>query len=101
MLTLLFDSQFRLLLKFFFSEHLIVILLLEFILRRLLLLCILLLQQAFFIHNLEVRVWLEIEHGGELAERVELVRLEGLKVETNALQVHNENIWCFCDQCAP
>ena len=98
-LTLLFFSL-LFLLELIFSEHFLIVLLLKFILLRLLLNLFLLFKEALFAHDLEVRVWLEVEHGRELAESVDLVCLKRLKVEANALQVHNENIWRLCNQCA-
>ena len=53
------------------------------------------LEPAFFTHDFVERVRLEVEHVGERAERVDFVVLERIKVEADALQVHDEDIRCL------
>jgi hypothetical protein len=58
----------------------------------------LLLRPAFSCHYTLKRIVLQIEGVGEFESRVYFVVLEGVKVEDDSLQIHNQHIGRLCDE---
>ena len=61
------------------------------------LLILLFLESILFTHDLVEAIWLQVKYVREGAERIDFIVLKRVEVETNPLQVHNEDIGSRCN----
>ena len=57
-------------------------------------------QTAFLAHDIIVTVGLQVQDSWELKQSIDLVVPKRIKVEYDALQMNNKDIWRFRDKCA-
>ena len=90
---LCFFFEFTALLKFLFCHSFLLLLLFEKICLRGLIL--LFLEPVLGSHDFKETVGFQVKHLREFAKRVHFICLESFKVESDSLQVDNQDVWSF------